>query len=80
MICPNCDATGTFSTGYFHCDACVEEEYAYHAAEQAAFEAGEAAFLAETEAATVMQSDLTDDQIEEAIAAAEAHYDRTVNR
>lgn len=63
---------------------CAAEEAALEAGwaaeEQAAYEAGEAAFLAEMEAATVMQSDLTEDQIEEAIAAAEAHYDRTVNR
>lgn len=91
MICTYCERPGVFSPGYYHCDQCVADEAAYlveqaaldaewSAEEQAAYEAGEAAFLAEMEAATVMQADLTEDQIEEAIAAAEAHYDRTVNR
>lgn len=72
MICPNCDATGAFSTGNYHCDNCVAEEWAYRAREDAA----EAAFLAEL----VARDDLTQAQLEAAEAAAEAEYDATVNR
>ncbi len=71
MICPNCDATGAFSTGYFHCDGCVAEEYAYRARE----EAREAAFLEEVAAV----EDLTDAQNEAAIARGEAAWDAHVN-
>ena len=73
--------TDCFCEGPCVCDEYAEQEQAdWTAEEQAAYEAGEAAFLAEMEASTVMQSDLTDDEVEAAIAAAEAHYDATVNR